>query len=557
MIRKTKLILISTILLFLVVGAVSASDDNTTDIIQKNFDDAPISLQDSMEEKSDDNVLKTAVDEDNSLSSIVNDTSVSVENNDVLNAAKSKTNLKITTNTNLLKTGDTYNLYLTDLKGNGITNKEQTIKYDKKTYKKTTGTSGEFSIPVTSKSYSNSMEISFGGDDKYNKLTQTINFYVSNSFSIDIGNNKLLTKGFLRIYLKGSKDSISEKTIKIKIGNKVYTKKTTTEGFVIIKPLLSKGQYEVEVTYGKYNVSKKINCIAGDVKNPMKNYIPLKNGVPDIDRMPANYVMGDEDAKYTLTKDQYREVMKRDSYCLYLNGKMSKYTFFKTNESSKFHILKREKWNVIERAFYIKVVKKNQYNYWPSKITANLKGKSYTYPEVRDYQNTGYTCGPKSASVCTQVLKNYYSEKYFQVKAHVTNGVNIPVLKAAIDSHNFKSYYYYGSTLNSAIKELRKGAALIAFLPGHYIAIIDISPDGKKILVSNSYGSYDVGSGKVPTNWVSVSYFKTRFADIGLVIKNKYNLKSSVKTQTNNFYKSMGTNWIRQNTNERIPDIGV
>ena len=71
MIRKTKLILISTILLFLVVGAVSASDDNTTDIIQKNFDDAPISLQDSMEEKSDDNVLKTAVDEDNSLSSIV------------------------------------------------------------------------------------------------------------------------------------------------------------------------------------------------------------------------------------------------------------------------------------------------------------------------------------------------------------------------------------------------------------------------------------------------------------------------------------------------------
>lgn len=90
MIRKTKLILISTILLFLVVGAVSASDDNTTDIIQKNFDDAPISLQDSMEEKSDDNVLKTAVDEDNSLSSIVNDTSVSVENNDVLNAAKAK-----------------------------------------------------------------------------------------------------------------------------------------------------------------------------------------------------------------------------------------------------------------------------------------------------------------------------------------------------------------------------------------------------------------------------------------------------------------------------------
>ena len=547
------------ILLFLVVGAVSASDDNATDIIEKNLEDTPVLLSSSIDDESnDDTVLKTENEEDNSLSAAVNDSSISVEDNDVLDAAKTKTDLKVTANTNLVKTGDTYNLYLTDAKGNGIANKDLTIKYDGKTYKKTTGTGGVFDIPVTSNKASDSMKISFSGDSDYNALSQTLKFYIDNSFSIEIGNNKLLTKGFLRIYLRGSKTAIADKTVKIKIGNKVYTKKTTSEGFIVIKPLLSAGKYEVVVNYGNYTVSKKINCIAGEVKNPLKSYIPTKNGVPDVDRMPANYIMGDEDAKYTLKKDHYKQVMKRDSYCLYLNGKLSKYTFFKTSESNKYHILKREKWNVIERALYTKLAKKNQYNYWPSTITANLKGKSYTYSEVRDYQNTGYTCGPTSASVCTQVLKNYYSEKYFQVKAHVTNGVNIPVLKSVIDSHNFKTYYFYGSTLNSAIKELAKGgAALIAYLPGHYISIIDVSPDGKKILVSNSYGSYDVGSGKVPTNWVSVKYFKTKFANIGLVVKLKYNLKSSTKTQTNNFYKSMGTGWTRQNTNERIPDIGL
>jgi hypothetical protein len=302
---------------------------------------------------------------------------------------------------------------------------------------------------------------------------------------------------------------------------------------------------------------KKSSVLKAMSKIHLKITFQQKNGAPDIDRMPANYVMGDEDAKYTVLKDHYKQVMKRDSYCLYLYGKLSKYTFFKTKESNNYHILKREKWNVIERALYTKLAKKNKYDYWPSSITASLKGKAYTYSEVRDYQNTGYTCGPTSASVCSQVLKNYYSEKYFQQRGHVTHGINIPDLKRVIDSLEFQSYYFYGSTLNSAIKELARGAALIAFLPGHYIALIDISPDGKKVLVSNSYGSYDVGSGDVPTNWVSVSYFKTKFADIGLVIKNKYNLKSSVKKQTNNFYKSMGTDWTRQNTNERIPDIGL
>ena len=129
--------------------------------------------------------------------------------------------------------------------------------------------------------------------------------------------------------------------------------------------------------------------------------------------MPGSYVWGDDNAKYTLKKSQYKDVLKRDSRCLFLNGKLTKYTFFKTKSHPKLnHIIKREKWNVIERAINTKLVKKNKYGYWPGSITVSLKGKSYTYPYVRDSQNSGYTCGPTSCSMCSQVLKNYVCEKY-------------------------------------------------------------------------------------------------------------------------------------------------
>ena len=56
------------------------------------------------------------------------------------------------------------------------------------------------------------------------------------------------------------------------------------------------------------------------------------NGVPDIDVMPSNYVMADDDAKYTLTKAQYSQVLKRDSQSLFLYGKLSKSYLLKEEE---------------------------------------------------------------------------------------------------------------------------------------------------------------------------------------------------------------------------------
>lgn len=547
--KKTKYMFIFIILLFLVIGAVSANEGNSTDIMQETNENE-ISIDDSLE--NNEYILKENVEAD----TIASEENITVESSEINTYNPSKANLTITTTTNFAKSGATYKIGLTDLKGKVIPNKMLTIVYNGETFEKTTNTNGEVAIKVGSST--STMDITFKGDSQYNGFAKSIKVYVENSITVTIGNAKLLTNGYLRVYLTGPANSINGKTIKVKIGNKVISKKTNDEGFVIFKPQASAGTYTITVTFENYTVSKVIKCIKGNVINPLKKAIPTVNGVPDIDVMPSFFVMANNDATYTLTKAQYQQTIKRDSYCLFLYGKLSKYTFFKTKTTPKiYHVIKREKWNVIERALNIKLVKNNKYNYWPSTITASLKGKSYTYPVVRDVQNTEYTCGPTSASLCSQALKNYYSEKFFQIKAHVTHGVNLNVLKRAIDNSKFKSSYFY--SMSTAIKQLAKGGcAVIAYLPNHYVSVIDVSKDGKKVLVSNSYGKYDVGGdSKIPTGWVSLTKFNKKFRGVGLIVKPNYKISKTVKTKINCFYKSMGIKYKLQNTNERIPDVPI
>ncbi|WP_405294569.1 hypothetical protein [Methanobrevibacter sp.] len=549
MTKKIKFVFILIILLFLAIGAVSASDSNSTDIIKEE-----VSMP------SDDSLNEDALgysENNNELSSNDN-TEISKDNADDLNTkSNEKSDAKITPHSNFVRKGENYYIYLTDKNGDGIANKKLSIEFNGNTYVKTTDEDGKVGIKVSLSEPTSSMTVKFHGDDEFHSVSKTLDFYIDKTISIKIGNKKLITNGYLRIYLSGKKKYIAHKTIEIRIGNKVFTKKTNEEGFVVIKPEVGSGIYDVTVTYGNYKLTKRIKCEKGDVINPFEKAVPRVNGVPDIDLMPANFVMGDNNGKYKIKKSQYKEVLKRDSYSLYLYGKLSKYTFFKTKASPNvYHIIKREKWNVIERVINTKMVKKNQYKYWPKSVSVSLKGKEYTYGEVRDVQNKGYTCGPTSASMCSQALRNYYSEKYFQIKMHVTSGVNIPVVKNVLEKNKFKTYYYYRNSIHSAVNQVKKGgAALIAFLPNHYVAVIDASHDGKKILVSNSYGAYNVGGdSKVPTGWVSLKYFKSKFAGIGLVVKLNYKLSSKTKATMKNIYTSMGPNWIRQNTNERIPN---
>ncbi len=556
MAKKLTFMFFLIILSFLVIGAASASDNNETDILPGNPDENPItSIELNEDTNGNEEIIKSRdVKADELKSDSLSNTSESEISQGTNNAA-TKTKLKIFLNSNFVKKGGKYSMYLTDSNGKAVANKIVKVTIDGKTYKIKTSKTGKFGVKVKSSKSSVKLKVKANGDKRHYSISKNIRVYIKNTFKINIGNSKLLTNGYLRIYLQGSSKVISKRSLKITIGKKVFRKKTNSEGFIILKPQVKAKTYKICVKFGKCKRWKNVRCIEGNVTDPLKNTIPTKKGVPDIDVMPGNYVMGDGNAKYTLLKSQYKETIKRDSYSLYLYDKLPKYTFFKTKASpNTYHILKREKWNVIERTLNKKLVKANKYSYWPGSITANLEGKSYTYPVVRDVQNTGYNCGPASSSVCSQALKNYYSERYFQVKGHCVDGMNIPDIKNLLENHGFKTHYFYDDSINRAMNELKTGAAIIAYLPNHYVSVIDISPDGKKILVSNSYGSYDVGSKQVPTNWVSLKYFKSKFAGIGLVVKLNYNLGRDTQNQITNYYKSMGGKWTAQNVHERIPN---
>lgn len=382
----------------------------------------------------------------------------------------------------------------------------------------------------------------------------------------------------IRIYVTYANASIlktvNQGKIILKINGNTATSKVSYGKAIISYQLPSKvGTYSISANYegagnlrDSYN-SKNIILTSGGIsssesailgnKDPTKESIALVGGVPNLIYM-NNYVWADEDGTYTLTKSQLEEVFKRDSYSLYLNNYMSKYVAFKTaNESNIYHVLKREKWNVIEKAVN-KIRVKSAKGTTPNNITVNLKGKSYTYSEVRAIQSTEYTCGPTAASVCTQTLRNYVNEYTLatEFKTYINTGTYARYINPALNNHNMTAVYYYKNTFENALDKVASGGYTFIFYGvNHYVSIIDVSKDKTKVLVSNSYGNYSLGGGKIPNGWVSVSTMKNKFSSdsfAGLLVSLKYSLSSSTKTSVNNYYNNFGTKWVRQNTNEEL-----
>ena len=468
-----------------------------------------------------------------------------------------------------LKKGEVLYAYLTDIHGNPVQTVPVGFKVNSKLSTYDTDSQGRARMKIGLAAGNYTVNVNFTGNEYYASVAQQVRIIVLATTSITIGNSILLTNGYLRVYLKSdTKYAIANQLVKITINDKVFSKRTDSEGIIVLKPSQATGNLSVKAEFsGTSSVaasesSKQVTGIKGNPKNPLESKIPLKNGVPNVDYMTKSYVMADGDMTYTLTKAQYRAVLKMDSQCLYMKNKLSKYTFFKSKAEPKLnHIIKREKWNVIERAINTKIVKKNKNGYWPGTVTVSLKGKSYTYAEVRDVQNTGYTCGPTSASMCSQVLKNYYCEKYIAKKAgsNAYSGSSTSGLKKALEKLNFKCSIYYKSSFNKALNQLKKGGCALVFHTwNHYVAILDISKDGKKVLVGNPSGDYDHGSHSIPNKWLTVNYIKKCFNNYdtsGLVVKLKYSLKTATKKKINYYYSNMGTKWTRQNVNERIPQI--
>ena len=481
---------------------------------------------------------------------------------EVVKISLQKYNVTLTPLNTSVVAGNPFKVQFKDQFGKSYANLPVFIKVDGRNFKAVTDKEGYAYINAdvnSGKSYS--AELIYQGNKQYNPFSEKCQVTIIKKTSITIYNDKLLKGGYLRIHLQSDEFwAVSKQTLTIKIGAKTFVEKTNSEGIVIIKPNMTKKTYTVDVTFNgtktmtSSHKSKSVEGIYGYAINPLYKDVPSKGGVPDIDYMTEDYVRADGDMTYTVLKSQYKEVLQRDSYCLFLNNRLTEYVLFKTKSApTLYHVVHRTKWNVLERELFKSLVLKNQHDYWPSEITASLKGKAYTYSEVRDVQNTDYTCGPTSCSMCSQVLRNYYCESYLArlSGSEPDVGTSVPAMDSALEKNNFKCSYFYRSSYDYALSELKKGGCAVVFhAKNHYVAILDISKDGNYVLVSNSYGSYD----NIETGWQSTNYMKTRYYknyDDGLIVRLSYSLSPSTKNEINQFYHNMGS-WTRQNTNENI-----
>ena len=202
MMKKLHIAFVFVVLLFLAVGCVSADEENMTDSILETPENEPVI---AINEYSNDNlnnneeILKSEEINTN-LSTSVDVTLNSQQSDDKLGASTGKSNLKVINYTNFVKKGDTLYLYLTDMNGKAVASKKLTIDLKGTTYQKTTDSEGKFGIVVNLPESESSMKISYGGDADYNAFSQIIKFYIDKSMTMTIGNTKLLTNGFLRIY---------------------------------------------------------------------------------------------------------------------------------------------------------------------------------------------------------------------------------------------------------------------------------------------------------------------------------------------------------------------
>jgi len=520
----------------------------------------------------------------------INNVSVSYPGNAHYQQANTKTSFTVTKKTTILTLNNITNVQFsenvvisgryTDNNGYRLRLTPITINIGTERFIVKTDDNGYYKYNYkTSKIGINNVSVSYPGNDKYKGDNKKNTFNVINALNVIIDTPlkaKNASQMNIRIYITYKNSSIlktiNQGTVKVYIANQTLTSNVKYGKAIISHKLPSKlGNYTIIANYIinnlTYSSQKNIELTSKEIsssesailgnKDPKTEQIKITNGIPNLVYM-TNYVWADEDGTYTLTKSQIEEVFKQDSYSLYLNKYMSKYVAFKTlNESNIYHVLKREKWNVIEKAIN-KIRVKTAKGTTPNNITVNLKGKEYTYGEARAIQSTEYTCGPTATSVCTQTLRNYVNEHTLAVefKTYTYTGTYAKYITPALKKHNMTAEYIYKNTFDSALTKLSNGGCTIVFYGvNHYVSIIDISKDKTKVLVSNSYGNYSLGGGKIPNGWVNVSLMKKRFAKdsfAGLLVKLNYSLSSSTKTNVNNLYNNFGSAWSRKNTKEEL-----
>lgn len=450
-----------------------------------------------------------------------------------------------------------------------------------------TNENGAFSVPVELK-YNGKYNINFhfSGDKDYLPSTATTKI---ENYSGEYFTEQLLQKTVTRNYSDGT----NEVTTEGDAGNAEHTKTVTKtqkysngavseETSTTIDNDKINNEFKSEDTTNSIGTPTSTTSVtSGDAKDPFSTVIAVNGDVPNVSMMKTGdktYSMVDMTKTYTLLETQYREVFDRDSKSLQLNNYQdSKYTAFLTKETpNTYQVVKRGVWNAIEESIYYRLVKNDGKNGtlnsppWPAEIKVdfankktyvidewiNWKADECTYHFVADDQDLGYTCGPTSCSVVTQILHHYHSEWKMQSLIHAVSGTGSGPDTHAIKlrSVGFTAKLYGG--INAAVEHLSKGMPCTWHRYNHYIALCDYNSEKNKILVANSaleptdgstgqYGPY--------TGWRDKQTVANTSYGQAVLVGLNWTISEEEKRKINNFYNSMGgSNGKKGNTDESI-----
>ena len=483
-----------------------------------------------------------------------------------------------------------------------ITTKEYTTPFYEQIYKLKTDKNGAFNL-LHNLPYRGEYKVTmkYGGDKTHNSSTRTVTIQNFSNKS-NVFNEQLIRTVIITKYNDGSviTDETGKKPdtnhLKRVITTETYENnklKTTETKTIYMENVLQEKEVEVVTEIPLDNTptsNPSVTPTPATIEgSPFNKQIPTINGVPNVAAMEHN---GKKFAlvtsgMYTLTENQYRKVFERDSKMMQLNNyKTPRYIAFECETNNKWNVVERTVWNAVEESIYYYMVGHNGCP-WPDNIKIDFdehktyidttyvvdqtnqsgwrawKGATCLYHFVSDRQNWSDSCGDTSASVCTQIMHNYYSERKFSTEFGRHVGPDTIV-------NMFKKYNMMGETTSAsrsaAITWLQSGKPFVWHSDNHYFTMCDVNEAGTRILVSNSaYGSSGVhgsssGNWGLSTGWNGATSTSYHSGAYGAHVKASLNwsITDAEKNSLNNFFSSMGGAWTRpdtakQNENLRRP----
>ena len=342
--------------------------------------------------------------------------------------------------------------------------------------------------------------------------------------------------------------------------------------------------------------------------NPFTTVVNSVNGVPQVTKMQVGdkqFVMASLERGYTLTLAQYHDVYYRDSKTMQLqNYKLSKYVAFESTDTNTYNVVERGIWNFVTESVHQWLVRHNSAP-WPESYVVDFKNKQtkvgtewvtwkgylrerhedengnpyWTTKKTGDYgvatdkcglyvvgdrqddyyrngTHYGYvTCGPTSASVCSQYLMNYYSEFTIADSAKTNGSGTGPdeIISGLSGKHLKGSKWNVENDRQVAVDWLKTGRPLIWHIYKHYICFVQISDYNGSVLVCNSSGSgWDAG-GRLGTGWNPQSNIRNDDA-FGQHVKVDLNwtISDVDAAKFKNFFQSMGGAWVRPSSDETV-----